>query len=308
MNLNFLIIPSSILLIIILMLILLRLLIREKRRKKAFREEIQNRKYIEKVKQINQLLKPYGYFYNTVWDCLSTRVDAWQKEFGYCSLYDEMAPYFNIIFDCEPIYFEYNHKLWLIEFWKGQYGIAAGAEIGIYCRNKLPLDSIYEKTVYTAVSGRESLPVGMTIWHKDTILFEQKKRHWWLASFMVGEFAEPQDLRGEIEITFPTQEMCMAFLKGIQQAGYEGKQIYIKGYTVFVTFDIPYTKQPKEKKKSVVKHKQKSNYKNCKMYNYITKDYDNTLDKILFLTMEYPLLFDALMKIGKTRELFKILE
>lgn len=307
MNISVLIFPWSIILIIILVLVLIRLWVREKKRKKAFRDYIQNRKYSEKVKQLNELLKPYGYFYNTMWDCLSTRVDAWQKEFGYCGLYDEMAPYFNIVFDCEPIHFEYNQKLWLIEFWKGQYGLAAGAEVGIYCRNKFTTDILKDKTVYAAASEKEYLPIGMTIWHKDKILFEQKKRHWWLANFVVGEFAEPQDLQGELEIVFPTQEMCMAFLKGVQQAGYEGKQIYIKGYTVFLTFDVPHTKQPKEKKKSLIKRKQKSNLKNCKVYNRITKDYDKTLDKILYLTMEYPLLFQVSMKIGKTRELLKIL-
>mgnify|MGYP000621142798 CR=1 FL=1 len=29
-------------------------------------------------------------------------------------------------------YFDYQGKTWLLEFWKGQYGINTGAEIGIY--------------------------------------------------------------------------------------------------------------------------------------------------------------------------------
>ena len=43
-----------------------------------------------------------------------------------------MAPRFQMVFDALPVYFDYQKKTWLIEFWKGQYGINTGAEIGIY--------------------------------------------------------------------------------------------------------------------------------------------------------------------------------
>ena len=32
------------------------------------------------------------------------------------------------IIDCEPIYFSYGGKRWLIELWKGQYALTTGAE------------------------------------------------------------------------------------------------------------------------------------------------------------------------------------
>ncbi|RDU24029.1 DUF4474 domain-containing protein [Anaerosacchariphilus polymeriproducens] len=299
--------PGCVIIIVVLLLLLIRLWLQDSRRRRAFYNLLHNKKYSEKVNQLNELLKPYGYMYNTMWDCISSRTDAWQKDFGYSKLYDEMAPFFNMIFDCEPIHFEYDEKLWLVEFWKGQYGLTAGAEVGIYNRKK-STDGIINKNVYKSLNEDDFLPIGMTIWNKENILFEQKKRHWWLANFAVGEFVDPQDLHGEIEIVFPNQEMCMAFLRGVQKAGYEGKQIYIKGYTVFVTFDVPYAKQPRDNKKFLVRLKQKENKKNCKIYNRITKDYDSTLDKILYLTMEYPLLFDVTMKIGKTREIFKLLD
>ena len=43
-----------------------------------------------------------------------------------------LAPRFQMVTQFEPIYFDYDGKTWLIEFWKGQYGINTGAEIGIY--------------------------------------------------------------------------------------------------------------------------------------------------------------------------------
>lgn len=310
MKINYFMYPWGFILIIILILVLLRLWVRDRRKGKAIREYIQNRKYSDKVKQLNEMLKPYGFYYNTMWDCFSSRLDAWQKDFGYCGQYDDMSPYFNMIFDCEPIYFEYDQRFWLIEFWKGQYGITVGAEVGIYYRDKVPKNTtkVSDQVMFHTVKEKDYLPIGITLWNKEQILFEQKKRHWWLASFVLGSFTQPQNLHAEIEIVFPNQEMCLAFLKGLQQAGYEGREVYTKGYTVFITFDIPHTKQPRHKKKLLVKWKQKLNKRYCKLYNRITRKYDNTVDKVLYLTMAYPFLFNLAMKIGKTRELFKALK
>ena len=37
-----------------------------------------------------------------------------------------------MIIDCEPICFMYGGKNWMIELWKGQYGLETGGEIGVY--------------------------------------------------------------------------------------------------------------------------------------------------------------------------------
>lgn len=86
----------------------------------------------EKCEALNLLIQPFGYCYDSTQDIISSRNDAWQREFGYTTLFDKAAPWFNMVFDCLPVYFDYQDKTWLIEFWKGQYGINIGAEIGIY--------------------------------------------------------------------------------------------------------------------------------------------------------------------------------
>ena len=73
-----------------------------------------------------------GFAYDHDKDSFYSTKDAWQKKMGYCHLYDVGAPIFQMIIDTEPIKFYYNNKNWLITFWKGQYGIVTGAEIGIY--------------------------------------------------------------------------------------------------------------------------------------------------------------------------------
>ncbi|MBN1962231.1 MAG: DUF4474 domain-containing protein [Deltaproteobacteria bacterium] len=74
-----------------------------------------------------------GFCYSPEQDIIYSRMDAWQRKFGYAYSYDIAAPItISAIIDCEPFFFHYNNKHWMIELWKGQYGLETGAEIGIY--------------------------------------------------------------------------------------------------------------------------------------------------------------------------------
>ena len=81
---------------------------------------------------LNADLEAAGFAYEPKGDYFYSLMDCWQRKVGYCRLYDEGSPLFNMIMDCEPVTFSYAGKRWLIELWKGQYGITTGAEIGIY--------------------------------------------------------------------------------------------------------------------------------------------------------------------------------
>lgn len=59
-----------------------------------------------------------------------------------------------MIIDTEPIRFYHNHKNWFITFWKGQYGIVTGAEIGVYCTKQ---QKVYRATIYFPVSNEKML-------------------------------------------------------------------------------------------------------------------------------------------------------
>lgn len=91
----------------------------------------------ERAAQLSVLTKPFGFVCKPEEEILVSTEDAWQRKYGYEALYDALAPHFNMIFDYYPVYFDYQGKTWLIEFWKGQYGINTGAEAGIYHANRL---------------------------------------------------------------------------------------------------------------------------------------------------------------------------
>ena len=81
----------------------------------------------EKCCILDELIAPFGYAYLPAQDIFTSRLDVWQRDFGYCTLYDKAAFRFNMVFDCLPVYFEYDGRTWLLELWKGQYGINTGA-------------------------------------------------------------------------------------------------------------------------------------------------------------------------------------
>ena len=78
-----------------------------------------------------------GFKYDPEQDILYSRRDALQRKAGYTYLYDVVAPETTSAnIHCEPIRFVFDARKWMIELWKGQYGIETGAEIGVYVAPK----------------------------------------------------------------------------------------------------------------------------------------------------------------------------
>ena len=75
-----------------------------------------------------------GFLYDPDQDIIYSRMDALQRNFGYAFGYDAAALAMNAVIDCEPIFFDHDGKHWMIELWKGQYGLETGCEIGVYTR------------------------------------------------------------------------------------------------------------------------------------------------------------------------------
>ena len=121
----------------------------------------------DKQRQQNELnaeLEETGFAYELKGDYFYSLMDCWQRETGYCRLYDEAAPLFNMIMDCEPVTFFYAGKRWLIELWKGQYGITTGAEIGVYHTAREDMDTDkFKGTFYEAIQDNEMLKMSYVL-------------------------------------------------------------------------------------------------------------------------------------------------
>lgn len=268
-------------------------------------EKVKKRTDEEKLKDINDILNIYGFLFHLKEDIVCSTLYAPQRNFGYCTLYDELAPALKIKIDCEPIYFQYDGRRWLIEFWKGQYGCVTGAEVGVYVTDKDDIDipGIFSGTFYECVSDNELLEMQYNLKKHGKEIIKIQEKHWWLTGFQVGMFSETDQLSLDIQIKFPYEDMQKAFIQGLYNAGYTSEEIVVIDKIVQVTFKEPKTKQPQIYGKIYLKFIQKLNKFYCDLFNWIAKDFTRTIDKIDFLRIYYPITFKIM---GNTKKLKKL--
>lgn len=281
--------------VLVLLLLVLICGLRYHRHKKA-RYNVRTRSDEEKLRDINSALKGFGFAYDISKDIFYSLEDAWQRKMGYGKIYDEMAPSMNMVIDCEPIYFEYGDKSYLIELWKGQYGITTGAEIGIYTAELQEKEP--DKIFYHAAEEEKQLLMNMTLWKNGRKIFQRGKIHWWLTGFRLGEFSYPGELMLEVSISFTEPEMLDAFVRGCYRAGYLPDNLHIWCNRVEFRFAVPKTKQP-VKRKFRKRMAQWQNRHNCRIYGRVTRGFERTIDKLDYLMQAYPRIFHMILKMGR---------
>ncbi len=285
----------------IFILILAVLVILGSRRKKLNICKVSSMPMEEKYNRLNQLIEPFGYCYNNCQDAFSTTLDAWQKDFGYIYAYDKFSPFINLVFDCEPVYFYYDNKTWLIEFWKGQYGINAGGEIGIYYVDYIVPRKKLRKTLFFGVPADEMMPLSMDLCHYNESIVQLSKRHWWLTAFRMGSFCAPKKLTMNISITFPTKEMLEAFVNAMLDIGYRPNDICICGSQVFFTFDRPFTKTGGWFRKLWGKFSLLQDRLLCWLYRVVTRPFCLTVDKLMYMYFYIPFGFRRMIRLKRLR-------
>ena len=188
-----------------------------------------------------KLVHLVGFTYDPEQDIIVSRMNAPQRKFGYCWAYDVSAPALGIIIDAEPLYFNYGGRNWMIELWKGQYGLESGGEIGVYYRNAGPLGM--KPKWYKCASNADRLSMRFELIRRGTTLLTRGQEiHWWLTGFRWGVFSELDDLKMQASITLKDKQMREAFQGALQECGYTRHTA--SGRTVEFTFAKPKTRQP----------------------------------------------------------------
>lgn len=246
----------------------------------------------EKLMYINEVLDPLGFEFDLSQDIIISKNDCWQRDFGYMSLYDNKAPFFNIVMDSLPIDFNYGDKEYRVEFWKGQYGITTGAEIGVYVK---------DKKVYHAVTDDERLNMQFSLM-KGCILFSRCDKSWWLTGFDVGNFSKLRDLKMSICICFPDQDMLCSFVESLVKAGYPNSSIDICDNMVCFDYCCSNNYKPNHKHKIIKCFAQIVNFINCKLYLYVTRFFNRTIDRLTYLRLMMPHLCHHMIKLSIPRK------
>lgn len=159
-----------------------------------------------------KILVAAGFDYDPVQDVYFTQLDSWQRNFGFNSVYDTAAPMVGMIYSTAKIYFTYDDKDWMMEIWKGQYGITAGGEIGFY--NK-PTDRVMKH--FDCVTDEEMLEVSFDFYNMDELVFTRgPEKHWWLTGFKFLHVGIPSFITLDMTIEFPNRKMANAFEKGLK--------------------------------------------------------------------------------------------
>lgn len=261
----------------------------------------------EKCHLLNELIMPLGYQYLACSDIFISTFDAWQRNFGYTHSYDCFAPYFNMVLDCEPIYFDYDNRTWLIELWKGQYGINTGAEIGIYCADSIISPSKRKRELFHTVTNETipvfSMNVKRNVNHRETEIADISKPHWWLAAFRMGCFSQPDNLSVQFSISFPEYGMMHEFANALIRLGYDACSLQICGSRI--CFPYKTLKSPDSCGFFVKPVRCLAQLKNrffCRIYLIVTRPFCCTSDRLLYLYFYLPFIFRHCLRLRRYRK------
>lgn len=203
------------------------------------------------------LVDAAGFLYDPSQDIIYSRMDALQRPLGYAYAYDASALLMEAVIDCEPIFFSGQGKDWMVELWKGQYGLETGCEIGVYNRPSanppayyLLLDAVvgtrpYDPAhsyFYQSADTADMLKMSFTLNKNGVPMFTRgPELHWWLTGFKWGVYSTSDELTMDIAISLPMADMHAGFTAALQAMGY---QFTDDGVTVSFQFAKPVAPQP----------------------------------------------------------------
>ena len=155
--------------------------------------------------------------------------NAWQKPFGFIRLYDIASQLIGYEYDFTRVVFNYGKKDWLIEFWKGQYGIfQVGGEIGVYTKYATGFGDTVA-SVYNCAEKEDWLDMEMTLYHQqeDGSFIREFTReygkYWWCDGYRIGRLRKSRpatELKMVSRITLKDEKMATAFAAGMKDCGF----------------------------------------------------------------------------------------
>ena len=181
----------------------------------------------------NSGLVKTGFNFNLSEMLVYATINCWMREYGFCLLYDIVAGMLPVFFNYETrrFKFEYNDLEYMIQIWKGNYTIANGGEVGLYCRDKSKFG-----TYYDSANDEQMLEMSMQILHGDKVLVDEgPMMHWWVNGFNLGKrLYLPESLTLKFSIVMTDKDMLDAFCEAMDKHYKHDVSYSVDGLTVNV--------------------------------------------------------------------------
>ena len=170
--------------------------------------------------------------------------NCWQRYFGFNFAYDWIAPLCLFEYDYVRVFFTYQGQDWMVQMWKGQYGMVFyGSEVGLYTKPENE-DSATKFAHYASADSADYLNIGTKLERRNfstgeyDLEFERPyDKYWWCSGFVPGHLTDTtpcDELRTTTHITFKNEKMCRLFADGLVDCGFA--EVKSKGAVVSDTF------------------------------------------------------------------------
>ncbi len=168
---------------------------------------------------MNAVLNAAGYAYDAEQKIYYSTLDPWQRHFGFGDEYDVAAPFANMRYTTLKIDFSYDGLLWRLQWWKGQYGVLVGAELGVYTKD--PNDK--STTFYQCADNDHLLDMSYDFYmsvndyrNGTRRFYREEQAHWWLTGFDFG-YVDPRKVVVVATVKAEDETMANGIEAGLQK-------------------------------------------------------------------------------------------
>ena len=161
---------------------------------------------------LQQALTDAGYAYDEKQQVYYSKLNPWQRHFGFGDIYDDAAAYANMRYTTFKADFEYDGLLWRLQWWKGQYGILEGAEMGVYTKKPDSTSDFYDCAEDDQLLDMsfEYYRTGSDFRKNNRLFYREEQAHWWLTGFKVGYVANNNSSASVVKATLKAYDKDMA--------------------------------------------------------------------------------------------------
>lgn len=269
------------------------------RRLRGIRGYVESTPYWEKESDLARIARLYGFAYDKKKECFYSLEEPWQKQYGYHRIYDELSGSVGMAIHCEPIYFTYDGRDFMLGLWKGQYGLCAGGELGLYVKDT------ERPGYYRCVDEQDHIGLSMSLYHGDRELLVRRDWSWNVSGFCLGSCVRPEELTMRVAFRFPNTAMCQGFVAGLQAAGYRSGEYLTDREMVYLYFDKPKTPQPEGRRRLTKRVRILRLRMLQRRYRFCIRGYADVTDQLTALMYRAPELFAMLNRIGNVRKHFR---